>query len=204
MLSLCILTFYVGVGAFVIGLCQISSFLSKYVCNLSYLVERLKSSFRKFYCGYGDLIQQYKVPLSRMLNDILTLGQRWLPNRSDFPPSSWPWNRAWPSPNYERFPGSICNGTPGSVPLFGTCLCSNCWDQVYISRTCRVFTRLFTLNSPRYFLDFASFTSILFKDGHMMIMDLNVINATSLFVLFCVRVRVDFEPTKAQNKQNET
>ena len=44
--------------------------------------------------------------------------------------------------------------TPGSVPLFGICLSSNCWDQ--IPRTCHVFTRLFTLNTPWYFLDFAS------------------------------------------------
>ena len=44
--------------------------------------------------------------------------------------------------------------TPDSVPFFGTCLCSNCWDQ--ISRTCHVFTRLFTLNTPWYFLDFPS------------------------------------------------
>ena len=28
-----------------------------------------------------------------------------------------------------------------------------------ISRTCRVFNRLFTLNAPRYFLEFASFMS---------------------------------------------
>ena len=31
-----------------------------------YLLERLKSSFRKFYGRYGDLIQQYEVSLSRM------------------------------------------------------------------------------------------------------------------------------------------
>ena len=43
--------------------------------------------------------------------------------------------------------------TPGSVPLFGTCLCSNCWDQ--IPRTCHVLTRLFTLNILWYFPDFA-------------------------------------------------
>ena len=40
--------------------------------------------------------------------------------------------------------------------LFGTCLCSNCCDQ--FSRTC-VFSRFFTLNIPRYFLDFAYSTS---------------------------------------------
>ena len=44
--------------------------------------------------------------------------------------------------------------TPGSVPHCGTCLCSNCWDQ--IPPTCHVFTRLFTSNTPGYFLDFAS------------------------------------------------
>ena len=45
-----------------------------------------------------------------MLNDILTLDQQWLPNRSDFPPIPWPLYRSWPSPNYEWFTGSICNG----------------------------------------------------------------------------------------------
>ena len=40
-----------------------------------YLLERLKSSFRKFYGRYGDLVQQYEVSLSQMLNDILTLDQ---------------------------------------------------------------------------------------------------------------------------------
>ena len=51
-----------------------------------FLVERLKSSFRKFYGRYGDLVEQYGVTLSRMLNHILTLDQQWLPYRSDFPP----------------------------------------------------------------------------------------------------------------------
>ena len=35
---------------------------------------------------YGDLIQQYEVSLSRMLNDILILDQQCLSNQSDFPP----------------------------------------------------------------------------------------------------------------------
>ena len=39
--------------------------------------------------------------------------------------------------------------TPGSVPHCGTWPCSNCWDQ--IPRTCHVFTRLFTSNTPWYF-----------------------------------------------------
>ena len=36
-----------------------------------YLKERLKSSLKKIYGRYGDLIKQYEVPLSQMLNDIL-------------------------------------------------------------------------------------------------------------------------------------
>ena len=142
--------------------------LSSKLLKQGYLVERLKSSFRKFYGRYGDLVQQYEVSLSRMFNDILTLDQQWLPNQSGFPPISWPWYRLWPSPNYEWFPWSICNGCgmpAGNAypsghlvpsPHFGTCLCSNCWDQ--IPRTCHVFTQLFTSNTPWYFLEFAPMT----------------------------------------------
>ena len=36
-----------------------------------YVTERLKSYLRKFYGRYGDLTNQYEVPLSRMLHDIL-------------------------------------------------------------------------------------------------------------------------------------
>ena len=46
-------------------------------------------------------------------------------------------------------------GTSGHLvpsPHFGTCFCSSWWDQ--ITRTCHVFTRLFTSNTPWYFLDF--------------------------------------------------
>ena len=127
--------------------------LSSKLLKQGYLVERLKSSFRKFHGRYGDLIQQYEVSLSRMLNDILTLDEQWLPNQSDFPPISSPWYRLWPSPKYEWFPWSICNGCgmpAGNAypsghlvpppPHFGTCL--------IISRTCDVFTRLFHLEYP--------------------------------------------------------
>ena len=44
------------------------------------------------------------------------------------------WHASW-----ERLPF----WTPNSVPHCGTCLCSNCWDQ--IPRSCHVFTWLFTL-----------------------------------------------------------
>ena len=44
------------------------------------------------------------------LTSIEWISYPWPPNRSDFPPISWPWYRAWPSPNYEWLPWSICNG----------------------------------------------------------------------------------------------
>ena len=50
--------------------------LSSKLLKQGYLVERLKSSFRKFYGRYGDLVEQYGVTLSRMLNNILTLDQQ--------------------------------------------------------------------------------------------------------------------------------
>ena len=50
--------------------------LSSKLLKQGYLAERLKSSFRKFYGRYGNLIQQYEVSLSRMLNDILILDQQ--------------------------------------------------------------------------------------------------------------------------------
>ena len=50
---------------------------ARHSCNIfkllgqGYLRERLKSSPRKFYCLYGDLIKHDEVPLSQMLHDIL-------------------------------------------------------------------------------------------------------------------------------------
>ena len=45
--------------------------LSNKLLEQGYHKERLKLSLRKYYGRYGDLIKQYEVPLSRMLNDIL-------------------------------------------------------------------------------------------------------------------------------------
>ena len=45
--------------------------LSNKLLGQGYVKERLKSSLRKFYGRYGDLIKQYEVPLSQMLHDIL-------------------------------------------------------------------------------------------------------------------------------------
>ena len=45
--------------------------LSNKLLEQGYVQERLKSSLRKFYGRYGDLIKQYEVSLSQMFNDIL-------------------------------------------------------------------------------------------------------------------------------------
>ena len=45
--------------------------LSNKLLEQGYIRERLKSSLRKFYGRCGDLIKQYEVSLSQMLNDIL-------------------------------------------------------------------------------------------------------------------------------------
>ena len=83
---------------------------SKMFCRVVYYINTFNRQSRSLMVRYGDLIQQYEVSLSRMLNDILTLDQQWLPNQSDLSLISWPWYRLWPSPNYEWFPWRICNG----------------------------------------------------------------------------------------------
>ena len=45
--------------------------LSSKLLGQGYIRERLKSSLRKFYGRYGDLIKQYEVSLSQILHDIL-------------------------------------------------------------------------------------------------------------------------------------
>ena len=45
--------------------------LSSKLLRQGYVMERLKSSLRKFYGRYGDLINYYEVSLSQMLHDIL-------------------------------------------------------------------------------------------------------------------------------------
>ena len=45
--------------------------LSSKLLRQGYVMERLKSSLRKFYGRYGDLIKHYDVSLPQMLHDIL-------------------------------------------------------------------------------------------------------------------------------------
>ena len=107
--------------------------LSSKLLKQGYLAERLKSSFRKFYGRYGDLIQQYEVSLSRMLNDILILDQQWLPNPIRLSTNFMTLIPSLTFTDYEWFPWSICNGCgmpAGNAypsadtwfrPHFGTC-----------------------------------------------------------------------------------
>ena len=109
--------------------------LSSKLLKQGYLAERLKSSCRKFYGRYGDLTQQYEVSLSRMLNDILILDQQWLPNQSDFPPVSWPWYRAWPSPIMSGFHGAFATGVAcqqGTLTLPDTWFRPLFWDLLML------------------------------------------------------------------------
>ena len=128
-------------------------------------MERLKSSFKKFTGRYGDVIQQYEVSLShvkwhsdpwpvtvtsqppRLSTNFITL----IPGLTftELRVVSMEHLQQVLLASRERLPFR----TPGSVPLVGTSLCSNCWDQFY--RTYRNFSRPFTLNTPQYFLDFA-------------------------------------------------
>ena len=114
------------------------------------LVERLKSSFRKSYGRsywaiwshpltnvkwHSDLLPTAtSQPITLSTNFMtfipsLTFTELWVVSMEHL-------QRVWLA-SRERLPFR----TPGSVPLFGTCLCSNCRDQ--IPRTCHVFTRLF-------------------------------------------------------------
>ena len=71
-------------GAFISQLIRYARACSSYECFIlraarlsskllrqGYVMERLKSSLRKFYGRYGDLIKHYEVSLSQMLHDIL-------------------------------------------------------------------------------------------------------------------------------------
>ena len=130
--------------------------LSSKLFKQGYLVERLKSSFRKFMVDTGILFSNMNSPLTNVkshhdpwptgtsqpirlstnfmtLIPSLTFTEFWVVSMEYL-------QRVWHA-SWEPLPFR----TLGSVPLFGTCLCYSCWDQIYW--TCCVFTRLFTLNA---------------------------------------------------------
>ena len=76
--------------------------LSNKLLGQGYVKERLRSSLRKFYGRYGDLIKQYEVPLSRMLHNIMDDDRlQWhrplIRHYTYFWPYywSWPYHRIW-------------------------------------------------------------------------------------------------------------
>ena len=120
-----------------------------------YVRERLKSSLRKFYGRYGDLIKHYEVPLSQILHDILGHGHlQWHPQLIRHYTNLWtyyrtgPYYRFWPyyhiSGGFRRTlqrvrlanRGRLLLRTSGPVP-FGTCICSNV--ETILSWTCHVY-----------------------------------------------------------------
>ena len=118
-------------------------------------MERLKSSLRKFYGRYGDLIKNYEVSLSQMLHDILGHDHiQWHPQsirhytnlRTYYRTGLY--YRFWPFlPNFGGFQitlqrvrlanrGRLLLRAPGPVP-FGTCICSNV--ETILSWICHVY-----------------------------------------------------------------
>ena len=98
--------------------------LSNKLLEQGYVKERLKSSLRKFYGRYGDLIKQYEVSLTQMLNDIL-----WPDHIQWQPPTDQTLYRTRPFPEFWVVPiehlrrvwhvdrGRLLLRTPGPVPL---------------------------------------------------------------------------------------
>ena len=111
--------------------------LSNMLLEQGYVKERFKLSLRKFYGRYGDLIKQYKVSLSQMLNDIL-----WPDHIQWQPPTDQTCYRTRPFTEllvvsiehlqgvWHAGRGRLLLRTPGPVP-FGTRICSTCWDQSF-------------------------------------------------------------------------
>ena len=118
-----------------------------------YVKERLKSSPRKFYGRYADLIKQYEVSISQMLNDIL-----W-PDHIQWQPLlirlCTDLDLYWILRGFHRtFATGVACRHRTLTPLdtcsrpFGTCICSTCWGQSFF-RTCRYFYGLCSSNNPR-------------------------------------------------------
>ena len=127
-----------------------------------YVKERLRSSLRKFYGRYGDLIKQYEVPLSRMLHDILNDDHlQWhLPlirHYTNFWRYYWSWSyyRIGVLPNCEWFPSNICNGCGVPTPP-GTWSCPTLGLAIVLmlrpmSPELVLFPDFWVSNIPRYF-----------------------------------------------------
>ena len=129
--------------------------LSSKLLGQGYVMERLKSSLRKFNDRYGDLIKHYTVSLPQMLHDILGHDHiQWHLQLIRYYTSLRPYYRTWFYyqfwPYYQNFGGfhrtlqrvrlanrgRLLLRTPGPVP-FGTCIYSNV--ETIRSWTCHVY-----------------------------------------------------------------
>ena len=104
--------------------------LSNKLLEQGYVKERLKSSLRKFYGRYGDLIKQYEVTLSQMLNDILWPDHiQWQPPTDQTLYRTRPFTEIWVVSIehlrrvWHADRGRLLLRTPGPVP-YGICKCS--------------------------------------------------------------------------------
>ena len=113
--------------------------LSNKLLEQGYVKECLKSSLRKFYGRYGDLIKQYEVSLSRMLNDILWTDHiQWqLPTDQTLLSNS---NFYWVLRGFHRTfaTGVVCRQGTLTPPNtwsrpFRTCICSTYWPILFPS-----------------------------------------------------------------------
>ena len=98
--------------------------LSNKLLEQEYVKECVKSSLRKFYGQYGDLIKQYEVSLSQMLNDILWPDHiKWQPPADQTLYRTRPFTEIWvvSIEHLRRLwhadRGRVLLRTPGPVPL---------------------------------------------------------------------------------------
>ena len=84
---------------------------------------------------YTRVNTRYVIHLFSYTYYILILDQQWLPNQSDFPPISWPWYRAWPSPIMSGFHGAFATGVAcqqGTLTLPDTWFRPPFWDLLML------------------------------------------------------------------------
>ena len=134
--------------------------LSNKLLRQGYVKERLKSSLRKFYGRYGNLIKENEVSLSQMIIDIVWLDHiQWQPPTDQTVPNST-FYRILNGFHRTFATGVACRQGTLTPPdtwsrPFWTCICSICWNQNF-----SLFSRC-SSNIPRFFLDFASRICIL-------------------------------------------
>ena len=163
--------------------------LSNKLLEQGYVKERLKSSLRKFYGRYGDLIKQYEVSLSQILNDILWPDHiQWQPPTDQTLYRTRPFTEFWVVSIehlrrvWHADRGRLLLRTPGPVPLG---LAYVLLVETNPFRTCRYFTGLCSSNIPWYFLDFASNFS---RERHSFVEYINVIIVQCAFYFSVIYV----------------